>query len=228
MLYLLFSVISFIVLFKIKYYIAAVFIAVALPIIIMDRCQWILGSRFKNIMVFSGLFLILVLLVSFLHPNLYIENVLQSLYQNSSDIIKTSNVTAIVDTGYDGGVISFLSAVPKGLINVFFRPMLGDGGGGVAMYAAAVENFLLFILIILALITIYKQKSKIDFVHLGLFCYVLVLAILIGVSSPNIGALIRYRIYFLPIITMFAFSRLMTANLVWDKSGIRDKSESSK
>lgn len=96
---------------------------------------------------------------------------------------------------------SFLSQVPHALYMTFVSPFTTWNNGPLGAMSAA-ENLLL-LLILAAAIRWRRRWSEVD-VPLLLFCigFTLVLALVIGWTTPVIGALVRYRVPFLPFLVM--------------------------
>ncbi|MBL7986205.1 MAG: hypothetical protein JNM91_14455, partial [Flavobacteriales bacterium] len=96
---------------------------------------------------------------------------------------------------------SFLSQVPHALYMTFVSPFTTWNNGPLGAMSAA-ENLLL-LLIVAAAIRWRRRWSEVD-VPLLLFCigFTLVLALVIGWTTPVIGALVRYRVPFLPFLVM--------------------------
>lgn len=97
-----------------------------------------------------------------------------------------------------------LKASPKALYASFYRPTFFDAKNA-QMVLSALENF---ILLALSIVVLYKNRVTGVFTLLFknpllLFCfsYSLLLAILIGLSTSNFGALIRFKIAFAPFIS---------------------------
>ncbi|HRH37368.1 MAG TPA: hypothetical protein PK760_03425, partial [Flavobacteriales bacterium] len=95
-------------------------------------------------------------------------------------------------------LLSFVTNVPSALYMTFFSPFAVLGNGALAWMGAG-ENVLLLLLPLIA----WRYKcpwSQVDKPAL-LLCasFILLLALLIGLTVPVVGALVRYRIPLLPI-----------------------------
>ncbi len=117
----------------------------------------------------------------------------QSYYQGSSFDIGT----------YEPTPSGALKVAPAALFASFYRPTFLDARNA-QMILSALENF---ILILLTIIVLFKNKitgvfSLLFQNPLLIFCfsYSLILAILIGLSTSNFGALIRFKIAFAPFL----------------------------
>jgi hypothetical protein len=103
--------------------------------------------------------------------------------------------------------LSFLKAVPEAVFNSFFRPLPFDQKLSVLNLIFFLEN-LFFIFLIFLIFKNWKDTPK-PFYSLTLTCLISVfsLAILIGITTPASGALVRYRI---PIQLLIIIVYLMT------------------
>lgn len=121
-------------------------------------------------------------------------------------------VVSLTDPGSDvpmvplqPGILALLADVPHALWLSFCSPFrtAGIGLGGLV---AAVENALMLMLIPLALLR-HRPWRQLDLPLLGLclgFC--IALALLVGWTTPVVGALLRYRMPMLPFWAMAAFA----------------------
>jgi hypothetical protein len=96
---------------------------------------------------------------------------------------------------------SFLRHAPRAAINAFTRPWLGEAWEPLYL-AAALENTALLVLFATAIWAArHGRWGRLPFglvVALGIFC--VVLAVLLGLSTPNLGSLNRYRSAVLPYL----------------------------
>ena len=98
-----------------------------------------------------------------------------------------------------------LIAIPEVLINVLFRPFITEVHS-IFYLLAAVENLLLLILIVTMLFFFKKPNAyQLNFLFFGLF-FTLILATLIGWTTPILGAVVRYKVPFLPFLFTLIFS----------------------
>ncbi len=98
-----------------------------------------------------------------------------------------------------------LIAIPEVLTTVLFRPFITEISGIFYLLAAA-ENLLL-LLSLLVMLFFFKrpQKKAINFIYFALF-FTLILGTLIGWTTPILGAVVRYKVPFLPFIFSLIFS----------------------
>ena len=103
---------------------------------------------------------------------------------------------------------SLIKGIPLAVLNVITRPHLLEVNNAM-MLMAALENFLL--MTIMAICILFSKK-KIDNWNFMFFCigFVVILFTLIGLITPILGALVRYKIPALPFL-------LIIFLLVFDK-----------
>lgn len=99
---------------------------------------------------------------------------------------------------------SFVKTMPEAFINGLFRPTIFEIKNLFFAFSA-LENLCILVLFIL-MILFFKKPTKIQlpYIYFGIYFSIL-LAILIGWTVPVLGAIVRYKIPFLP----FSFSILL-------------------
>jgi hypothetical protein len=108
-------------------------------------------------------------------------------------------------------IFSVLSAVPMGIVNSLTRPWPNEIKNFLFI-PAVIENLLLLIFIVLVLIQ--KKKSIIYSTNFIVFCllFTLILFAIIGISTPILGALVRYKIPAMPFLTVAILSFIQIEN----------------
>jgi len=96
--------------------------------------------------------------------------------------------------------LSFASFAPLALINTLFRPFFGDISSPL-LILSLLENLALICLIALAIIFPLKGKKNYRIMYFFYFFSIL-LFIMLGLTTPVLGALVRYRIPGLPFLVM--------------------------
>jgi hypothetical protein len=98
-------------------------------------------------------------------------------------------------------VESMLSYAPKAIVNTITRPWLGEHRQFLYV-VAGLENLALLLLLSVAFMALARQRvGYLPFVLVVvLVLYCLALAALLGLSTPNLGTLNRYRAVLLPYL----------------------------
>jgi hypothetical protein len=92
---------------------------------------------------------------------------------------------------------SLLTAVPAALTNTFLRPFILTADG-LFQKAIALENLLIYLILLLAIIfPRLPEGEKGAFTWMGL-SFTILLFLIIGWSSPILGAIVRYKVLALP------------------------------
>ncbi|MCQ2376370.1 MAG: hypothetical protein MJ069_10805 [Salinivirgaceae bacterium] len=98
----------------------------------------------------------------------------------------------------DGTILSMICNAPQAFLNTLFRPSVFEVSG-LTMLMAAAENILLLLLMLMGLSMI--KKSNFGRVEVWTWLsFVVILYVLVGLTTPVLGALVRYKIPALPFI----------------------------
>jgi len=99
--------------------------------------------------------------------------------------------------------ISILRNAPKAFFNVFFLPHIFMKQSVLSFFSAA-ENTLLFLLFIVTLLN-FKIKDRVNSFFLLCLFFTIFTFILIGLTTPVYGAIVRYKIPALPFMVLLLF-----------------------
>ena len=110
-------------------------------------------------------------------------------YMNSGSRIEMSKM--------DPSTAGFFKMLPEGLINGFFRPFIWESNTAF-MLINALENTLLLLSLFLSIV-FFRKKISINW-NLLFFAlsFIFILNSIIGMSTPVLGALVRYKLPTLP------------------------------
>ena len=102
---------------------------------------------------------------------------------------------------------SFIYNSPQAFFSGLFRPFLWETGGNKLKILIALENFIILILSIYALINYLRQlifqKNITGETHLLIWStllYISILVTLLAFASPNFGSLVRYKVALTPFL----------------------------
>jgi hypothetical protein len=199
------SALMLLVLIPLKYYYMAVFLAVLFTSIIHYRLK--LGGKLQWTVLCSLLFFG----VSWLHPNLNLGYVAELMKDNATQILAASNHRAIIGLiDHENPLVWAGINFPWAVITGLYRPNLGDWGSWF-QHLAVIEYFILLVLTCGRLVSLERdQLASIDW--WASMIYVIILAGMLTLSTPNFGTLVRFKASFLPI---FAFM-ILHQNRWWD------------
>jgi hypothetical protein len=148
-------------------------------------------------------------------------NILEVLWVKQRDFIglaRSVNAGSLVDvTPLEPNIMSFLSQAPHALYMTFLSPLTTWSNGALGLMSA-LENAAL--IAVFAAAFRWKRVWKTVDKPLLLFCvgYCLMLGLVIGWTTPVIGALVRYRVPLLPFLVMIAMCIADPARIPWPRS----------
>lgn len=207
----IYLIISSVLLWKLKYFYAAIAIPILLALLVYHVI-----SKTKKVhlaWVLPG-FLAGLLLVSYLHPNLYFSRVLDVIYKNYQLGIGASESLVIQYYNFDGSWHGFLLNLPIAFFSGLFRPFIFDISNPL-QFVVALENLAVFILLIVSMWKIsFRIPLKNPFV-IAASVYVSSLAVLLAFATPNLGTLSRYKVGYWPFFVLM----ILTLYILKQKKG---------
>jgi len=135
-------------------------------------------------------------------------NFISDLTYKQKDFINVANYTKAGSTiqlkALDNSIWSFIKSLPEAFFNGLFRPTIFEIKNLFFAFSA-IENLGIITLSLLVIVFFKKPtKNQLPFIYFGLYFSIL-LSVLIGWTVPVLGAIVRYKIPFLP----FTFSILL-------------------
>ena len=188
------------VIWGLKYYWAIIFFDSILSALIIKFLASRVSVVKKYLIVFwASSFFVIGVLLSFLHPNFYLDQFLEVMITNYNDFAELSDPENLIHYyQLEGTLVSLLINSPWALLSGLFRPVIGEGHGLLGL-AASFENLFLLILSITTLINVKKiLTSSHKIILWAAISYCVVLCVFLALSTPNFGTLSRYRVGFLP------------------------------
>jgi len=121
-------------------------------------------------------------------------------YVNSGSVVEVSPL--------EPNITSFLLHWPEALSNTTLRPFLWEATNGL-QWLAAIENLFIGICIILSIV-FFKRQANNEQLAVLMFCvsFTIILFSIMGLTTPVLGSLVRYRMPALPFL--FAAMLLIT------------------
>ena len=201
---ILVSGIIFWLLWQLKYY----YFGVLTPVLGTTLLATFISKKAKvhSIYLRASMWLIifaaLLGMASFVHPNLQFGNFARALVQNHDLIFNASapenviHFEALAPTWK-----SLLKNSPEALVSGLFRPFIWETHTFL-QFLFALENTLLCLLTFMAIFQIGQLKinGNDKMLLLAVVIYIVLLATLLALASPNFGSLARYRVGFLPFL----------------------------
>ena len=177
----------------------------------------------KKLLISSVAVFAVVVTLFFFSGSIFGYDLVDTIVRKQHDFINMVNAEA----SYSGSNIEiqeleptfmgFASCLVPAYINVLFRPFVTEANSFVKLVCCA-EN-VVFLLLFLYMCVRFKpiDEKQIRFVLFTL-CFMLILYALIGMTTPNIGALVRYKI---PVMPFLLCSMLMCTNFERLKKRLR-------
>ena len=200
-------VLTLLILWNIKYYYAGIIILLGFSLLtislITRSFNKIKHNGYGQIGLFFLLIVIASLVVTQLHPNFYLHRILEVIVDN---YLAFQNISEpgdfVVFNSLEPNVLSFIYYFPKALISGLFRPFIGESIEPFKI-VAGLENLLLAVLFIFALSKLpQKVQPTSRLLILTAIMFIVIMAVLLTLSSPNYGSLIRYKTGFLPFFVL--------------------------
>jgi hypothetical protein len=213
---ILFLLVFMFLMFKIKYYYFAILVPVLASLsfvkIIQERYIRVRESVPLQLFLFFVIFSGITIIVSRLHPNLHLDHFSEALVYNYNSILARSDGrNSFYFEGIEPRFTNILMHFPKAAFIGFFRPFVWETHN-VWGLITAVENSVIFILFIssfgkLIIDILNKKKLRIGLEYSAMLTYVVLLAFVISIASPNWGSLSRYKIGYLPFLVLLVLIR---------------------
>jgi len=195
---------SLILLYYLKYYYAAILLPILATSYIMRILTiWkpeITKGRGIKFRLWIGIFVVFLLMASSLHPNLNPDRFFEVLIKNHDLTVQLSNSDNLIHYHeLTPSVKDILINLPTALFAGLFRPLMWEGKN-LWQFFTGFENLFLLLLTISSIWYWIKERFRIEHImwFTPCFIYILILSSLLSLSTPNLGALARYKVGFLP------------------------------
>ena len=142
--------------------------------------------------------------LSWFIPNLNFLTIIADKQRDFINLSKAFNVNSAIEMSYlEPTLWSFIKATPNALLNTFTRPWPTEIKG-ILFVPPLMEN--LFIIGILVLSWFYRRKVGAREWKFVIFCltFSIILFLIIGLTTPIIGAIVRYKIPAIPFLMIAA------------------------
>ena len=183
------------IIFKVKFYVFICFLPALVSFAISQNWK----IKPLKVITLISIFLNFLLVILSTLKNSYNPLVILSNKQN--DFIKLAEIlnagSSFKMASIDPNFISFFSSIPMGIINGFFRPFPTDINK-IIHVLPLIENIFLYVLIIYLVYKLFSLKINFEKVYLNVLLnsvfFISLLFTITGLSTPVIGALVRYKL----------------------------------
>lgn len=137
-------------------------------------------------------------------------DIISTISGKQNDFINYTSLEKNVGSNYnltrlEPSLKSFLKLIPEGLINSFFRPFPTEINSFFLLLSFIEVVFLALVILITIFLFQKPSNENLRFILFS-FGFVMFLFVIVGISTPNSGALVRYRSFGLPFLYLMLFS----------------------
>ncbi|WP_147383366.1 hypothetical protein [Pontibacter oryzae] len=204
---------------KIKMFYAAVLLPLLLVYVLIKRLQvnikWLRQIERQIsllIILVVVVMLLIVLRIKYFDIDFLLYNVI---YSYEGILPRSLDDPHISFTNLQPTLQSLIVNYPKATLSSIYRPFIGESWKPLYV-ASALENLLLLFLTILSIASAFRKKAsiKIELLYVVFLVFILVMAGVTGLSTPNFGTLSRYRIVYLPFLVFLLLQNVYAQRLL--------------
>lgn len=191
------------IMWSLKYYYAAVFLPVAMAFLVMGMVMTKKVSFFREVGSFIGIMLLLLFAGGIFHPNLQPGKIPRVIYETHQLLLVKSNPENEIHYHNLKPTWGSLAAhAPVALLSGLFAPVVPRFSNPLQVLAVF-ENLVILVLTVLSIPSLKRlPQSPYRLGIVAILVYVVLLAVFLALSTPNLGTLVRYRVGFLPFFVM--------------------------
>ncbi|TPE42620.1 hypothetical protein [Pontibacter mangrovi] len=190
---------------KIKLFYAALLLPLLLAYLLVQRLKVYLKAlaplkaQLLLLLVLAGM---AVLVVMWQKSVFKPDFILWNLESNYTSLLRRSQHVPHIDLGKLQPTLQSMAVhYPEAALSSIYRPFIGESWKPLYLLAG-LENLLLLLLTGMAVAAAFRRGAsiKVELLHIVLLVFILLMAGIIGLSTPNFGTLSRYRIVYLPFL----------------------------
>ena len=193
---------------NLKYYWMGILIPVAIPMVLIGVAKRSRPAFARyDILLWSGLFFVFLIVATSIHPNFYPSRFLEVIYQSNLEFTRLSDPPRIVQYfNLEPSLSSLMMNAPAAWIAGLFRPFAWEAYNLLSM-VAGIENLMLLVIVCVALPSLGRLGSSPHRLPvLATMVYVILLIGFLALSTPNFGTLSRYKIGAVPFLVFLCLS----------------------
>lgn len=185
-------------LWTIKYYYAATLISVLIPTLIVALLKSLsvgISWNFnKQILYWSSFLVWSIVIASFIHPNLRLTNIADVIGSNHELFVQMSSTEDLVKfDNFSTTLGGFVKNLPRAVYAGLFQPVYWEVKDFPKILAGA-ENLVILVFAFFSLLNISRiNVSNNGILVIGALTYILMTAVFLAFSTPNIGTLTRFK-----------------------------------
>jgi len=166
-------------------------------------------TKMKKVLVYGvllSLFGVVVLNAKHIPPHVDLVKILERKQSDFKRLAEWQHAGSEFElTPIEPSFVGIVKVVPEGLLNCFIRPLLWNAKSSL-YYHAIFENIIVLMFLIGIALALFNREIyfREDAKNLIWFCFVftLLLFVIIGITTPVTGALIRYKVPALPFLVV--------------------------
>ncbi|MFN4235436.1 MAG: hypothetical protein ACK4IK_11605 [Bacteroidia bacterium] len=208
----LFFIMGILVLASIKVYVLLCLIPAALTYFIIKKLP--VKHTWLFFFCIQVAFVLLIFNLKWIHPELDIVN---KLWFKRNDFINVANEwgakSTIAPIPFEKSAMSIMLHSPQAIINSLFRPHILELKS--MMYLMPFfENLLLLLLVILVILNFKKPDKQVQYFSMFALVFIVYLATMIGLTTPILGAIVRYKLPLMPFLLLILFQCLNIEKII--------------
>lgn len=170
------------------------------------------ANNFKKFSIVYFLFVLIFFLSKNISPQFDFLKVLETKRSSFEQIAISGNARHLLELPNTPlTTFSFLKQIPQAFSRVLFRPYLWEADSAPVLLSA-LENFFLILSVLLLLFFVKRGTKPIPLLLFSVG-FILTLFIFIGMITPVLGAMVRYRIIGIPFLIFILLGLMDTVRV---------------
>ncbi|SFH25319.1 hypothetical protein [Pontibacter chinhatensis] len=204
---------------KIKLFYAGLLLPLLLAYVLVQRLKVYvkpLQSPRVQLLLLLALAGVVVLVVMWQRSVFNPDFILWNLERNYSTLLSRSQHRPHINLhDLEPTLLSMLLHYPEAALSSIYRPFLGESWR-LLYLLSGLENLLLLLLTALAVASAFRNGAsrRVALLHVLLLVFILCMAGVTGLSTPNFGTLSRYRIVYLPFLVYLLLQNVYAQRLL--------------
>ncbi len=203
---------------SLKYYWIGVFLPLALTTLtVLFIRRWKPAIARFELIIWTMLVLVAFLIATGIHPNFYLHRIMEVILENNTEfMLLTDPDNAVNYPGLRATVPSMMMHAPAALLAGLLRPFVWETHN-IFSLAAGLENFLLLLMILTGLPSLKRFiTAPHRLVTLAVLVHIIMLAVFLALSTPNLGTLSRYKAGFIPFLVFISLYQNRWLERLWN------------
>ncbi|PTX19357.1 hypothetical protein C8N40_10488 [Pontibacter mucosus] len=204
---------------KIKLFYAGLLLPLLLAYVLVQRLKVYikpLQSPTVQLLLLLALAGVVVLVVMWQRSVFNPDFILWNLERNYSTLLSRSQHRPHINLNdLEPTLLSMLLHYPEAALSSIYRPFIGESWR-LLYLLSGLENLLLLLLTGMAVASAFRKEAsiKVTLLHVLLLVFILGMAGVTGLSTPNFGTLSRYRIVYLPFLVYLLLQNVYAQRLL--------------